>query len=136
MRMKIQRRIFHPKLILLALLSIFLLFPPPVEAQRSKKKAKTKTNLMKQTAIALGKLNINPGISPGSGEIVLENYTGAPLKALQFRVIATSMCELQSVLPGSTVSDKKQWSCHHVIVSGNPDASREKIRHHQSRHLR
>jgi len=123
MRKKTQRKNIYTVCILLSLFSLFLLFTSPVEAQRSKKKAKGRTTVSRQTSVALGKLNINASLYPGTGEIALEGYTGAPLKAIQFRVIATSMTGLQNVLPGSSVSDKKQWSSHPGIVLGNPDDS-------------
>jgi hypothetical protein len=108
--------------LLLILFSILFLFPSTGTAQRSKRTAKIQSGTLKKTSSATGKVNVQAGMVHGSGEVALENYTGSPLKTIQFCVIATSMNNLKSVLPGSTVANKKLWSVHHFIAHGIPDA--------------
>jgi hypothetical protein len=107
---------------IIILFSILFLFPSTATAQRSKRTAKIQSKTLSKTSAATGSLNVRAGMVHGSGEIALENYTGLLIKAIQFRVIATSTNTLKSVLPGSSVANRNLYNCTSVIVPGTPDA--------------
>ena len=100
------------------LLSILILLPSICIAQRSGKGSKTRTKISKQVKAVTAKLSVLAAPAPGMGEVALENYTGSPLKGIQFHVIAASMNPLESVNPGNSVSDKELYSVFTNIVPG------------------
>jgi hypothetical protein len=107
---------------LIILFSILFLFPSVVSAQRSKRSSKIQSGTLKKASGTAGTVSVQAGLVRGSGEVALENYTGQPLKAIQFRVIAASSNKLKSVLPGSSVANRKNYNCTYVIAPGIPDA--------------
>jgi hypothetical protein len=121
MRINITKKRCHPEFMLAILFSILILLPSAGVAQRSSK-AQVQKKIPKSAGSVIGKLNVNATLAPGVGEIALENYSGSSLKAIQFRIIATSMTQLESVLPGSSIFDIKLYSFHHMVFPGTPDA--------------
>lgn len=118
---KTVKKIYRRTSCLIVILSFLLLTSSIVLAQKSNKPAKVQSKALKSTGSANGIVTVQAGSTKGTGEVTLQNYTGAALKAIQFRVIATSKNNLISVLPGSSVANKTLWSCHHFIIPGNPD---------------
>ena len=114
---------FSIQQLLIVILSVFMLFSNTGIAQRSSKAGKTRLN--KQSTVP-GVVTVNVGTSPGTAQVLLENYTGSPLKAIQFFVISSSANILKKVVPLSPFSDKKQWIFQYNIVPGPLNSSGQK----------
>jgi hypothetical protein len=123
MSIKIFGKSHHLKLMLAILLPTLLLIPVTVGAQQSTQGSKPRTKTSKHAEDVTGKLTVKASPDPGVAEVVLENYTGSPLKGIQFRVLATSMNQIDSVLLGSSVSDKSIYAFSYNIVTGTSSKS-------------
>jgi len=121
MRNIILKQTIHRRLTI-GFLFLFFILPGLLVSQESGKAAKGQSKLSKQAAGGAGKLNMIVAPTQGVGEVAMENYSGPPIKAIQFRIRATSINKLISVLPGSDIADGKLWSFHHTVFPGTPDA--------------
>lgn len=59
--------------------------------------------------------------------IILRDYVGESLKALQFRVISTDGVTLRSVERGADFSNSSEWHVSHVIIHGTNGIDTAKV---------
>lgn len=70
---------------------------------------------------------LSPADSTYVETIVLRDYIGEPLKALQFRVISSGGLRLRSVERGTDIQSNSGWNLSHVIIHGTNNVDTAKV---------
>lgn len=77
--------------------------------------------------VLVGSGSYAPNDTVYAEQVVLQDYIGEPLKALQLRVISQGGLRLQSVERGADLTNAFQWNVSHVIARGQNGVDTAKV---------